>query len=348
MKNITQLIRNKATQLVKQNQAPSISIFIQKNDEVIIDEAFGYSNVNKKIEVTRGSLYNIGSMLKLMTASCIAILKDRNQLDFHSKVSDFLSKEFCGKTKTTNITIHQLLTHTSGLELGFVNVDFSEEFEYFKSLENALLEIELKNTSGTEVAYSNYGYGLLGLIIEKISGQKFETFLAENILIPLEFENINPISLSEENKAKIALPYVKKKDYFLELKAIRVKCFSAGEAYFTLSDYAKFIKMHMNKGMYGNKRIVKEETINLMHQNQTAGFDNGIYGYGCIWLADEEPNIKEEKYGKGIFHTGGVSGYSCSFTTNEKGNYFIIIAINALWEFDPMYELRDFCMEQLS
>ncbi len=240
------------------------------------------------------------------------------------------------------------MTHTSGFDLGFVNVDFEEKFEYFKYLENALLETNVINEPGTKVAYSNCGYGLLGLIIEKISGQKFEDFLAENILIPLEFDNVNPISLNQKMKNKIAVPYVNKQGFFLDLKPVRVKYFPSGEAYFTLNDYARFIKMHMNGGMHGTKRIIQEETIESMHRNQTEGFDNGIYGYGCIWLLDEEPNVKEEKYGKGIFHTGGVVGYSCSYTTNEKGNYFIIIAMNVLWEFNAMYELRDFCMDLLN
>ncbi len=99
MEIITPKIIQKAQEFIQEKKAPSISIFIQKNEEIIINEAFGYSDIHKKIKATSGSLYNIGSMLKLMTASCVAILKDRGLLSFQSKDSNFLSLDFCKKNK---------------------------------------------------------------------------------------------------------------------------------------------------------------------------------------------------------------------------------------------------------
>ncbi len=348
MKSIQNPIILEAENFLEKTYLPSVSIYIEKEGKILFNDAFGYSNIYKNKKATPSTFYNLGSMLKLMTASCIGILKDRGALDFHQKISEFLPTDLFEDKRVLERTVHQLLTHTAGLPLGFVNSPhLKNDLPPVSFLSQVVRNIKPENAFGHEISYSNYGYAILGLIIETISQQKFEEFLAEHILKPLGFENHNPISIYNIPNIDIATPYVTQKNQNLELQPIRLDNFPAGEGYFTLQDYAKFIRMHMNEGQHNGKTIIKGETIREMHQLKNSKLEDSCFGYGCIVLPDEEINIEEEKYGQGIFHTGGVSGYSCSFTTNTKGNYFILIAINSLWQFDDMYPFRDFCMKEL-
>lgn len=342
-------LQNKIEEKIKllQGAFPSIAIYIEKEGKIVLHRAFGYSNISKGIRATNDTYYNVGSMVKLMTASCIAILNDRGELGFDDKIGKFIPQNLRRKGNLSSITIHELLTHSSGLPLGFVNVEPSTKIEHITSLVDVLQGI--KPLPSKEEIYSNYGFGLLGLIVETISQMGFEEFLYTHLLKRLGIENRYPISVWDGGHDKdIATPYVTKKGIHLELKPVRLACFPAGEGYFKLSEYANFLRMHVNQGVFNGEELIRRATVERMHSIGPNRGGADIYGYGCVCLPKEEINIKNEKYGEGIFHTGGVSGYSCSYTTNKEGNYFILMAINSLWEFEEMYRIRDFCMEELN
>ncbi len=171
--------------LMKQNEENGFSgvILIEDRGKLIYNKAFGYADKTKKITNTPETIFDIGSITKQFTSAAILKLMENGELS----VDDPLSKFFDGvPADKKNITIHQLLTHTSG-----ISKSTGDDYIYLSS-EDFLKQVfkrKLKAKPGQKHIYANVGYSLLAMIVERVSGQPYETFLYENILHPAGLEN---------------------------------------------------------------------------------------------------------------------------------------------------------------
>ena len=182
---------------VAKNTPPGISIAVIKNEEIVYNQAFGYADRPMKILATTETVYHWWSMTKIPTAIAILQLYDSGKLnidDFVSEYLPFFQVTLDGKP-VPSITIRQLLRHTSGLAdtmpamTGWVHYD-NVTYNQTKLLEQYLPQYsELKFAPDSQFAYSNFGYMVLGTIIEKVSGVSYEKYIQENILNPLDMRN---------------------------------------------------------------------------------------------------------------------------------------------------------------
>lgn len=155
---------------------------------VIYRKSFGYANLEWKIPNTPETKFRIGSITKSFTAILVLQLAEQGKIKLDGTISDYLP-DF-PKRLGQQITIDQLLTHTSGLP------DINDVPDFFRMVQSGLLTQEdilkrigtydLKFPPGTNFKYSNDGYEILGAIIEKITGKSYEQALQESILRPLK------------------------------------------------------------------------------------------------------------------------------------------------------------------
>jgi len=167
------------------------SVLVAEKGNVIYKDAFGYSNIETKEELTLNNSSCIGSVSKQLTSMAIMILKEQNKLSFEDK----LSKYFSDFPSSNKISIRQLLNHTSGifrynnlsgLSNGNQLIDDLTNQDVF----NALVEKDsLKFEPGEEYAYSNGAYVLLAMIVERVSVEPFHEFMKKNIFSPLGMNN---------------------------------------------------------------------------------------------------------------------------------------------------------------
>jgi len=155
------------------------SILVAKKGEIILHKGYGMANKENKIPYKTTTVSTIGSVTKQFTATAILKLVELKKL----KVEDPLSKFFPKiPNDKKDITLHQLLTHSSGLIDGIGEGDFDDiPMEQFF---NILFSTKLLHKPGTKHAYSNAGYSILARIIEIASGQNYELFLNENLFKP--------------------------------------------------------------------------------------------------------------------------------------------------------------------
>lgn len=150
-----------------------------RGKDVILLKSYGLADRARRIPLTTSSVYNLGSITKQFTAAAILILEMQGKLS----VTDAVSAHLPGvPPDKAAITLHHLLTHSSGLESDFAPSDYDPvgREEYVRrALASTLL---FKPGSGYE--YSNAGYSLLAAIVEKVSGQPYETFLTERVFRP--------------------------------------------------------------------------------------------------------------------------------------------------------------------
>lgn len=161
------------------------NVLVAKNGEVIYKKSFGYADYNTKKKLDGISIFDCGSIAKQFTALGILLLKDKGKIRY----TDTLGK-FFPELLYTNVTIQQLLTHTSGMPDGFELVE--KYFDHSKIASNGdlirLLAREkppLFFKPGENMMYSGTAFNLLASIIEKISGQSYKTFMAEQVFKPL-------------------------------------------------------------------------------------------------------------------------------------------------------------------
>jgi len=154
------------------------SLLVAKGGEVILDKGYGFADAQRKVPFTSDTAFDIGSITKQFTATAILKLEMQGKLG----VSDPISKWFEGVPEDKKgITLHHLLTHSSGLEDVFGD-DYDEMPR--DRLVKAALESKLLWAPGTRYRYSNAGYSLLAAVVELASGKPYETYLRENLWLP--------------------------------------------------------------------------------------------------------------------------------------------------------------------
>ncbi|WP_299532563.1 serine hydrolase [Ulvibacterium sp.] len=182
------------------------TILIAKKGEIIVHNAYGMSDKSRGLKNGKKTIYDIGSVTKQFTAA--AILK----LEMHKKLSvnDPISKYFVEiPMDKKEITIHHLLTHTSGL-VASIGSDYEEISE--KDFLHRVFASQLKSDIGEKFRYSNIGYSLLSIIIEKVSGMGYETFLNKELFRPSGMQNTG-YRLPNWDSNSIAKGYSKKREH---------------------------------------------------------------------------------------------------------------------------------------
>ena len=227
-----------AAGVMEQNGVPSASVAVVQGGKLVYTHAYGRAHIDPDRPASPDMRYSIGSISKQFTAAAILILQEQGKL----KLDDPVGKYVSGLTRGDEVTIRQILSHTSGYQ------DYWPEDYLMKPMEQpttaqAILDGWAKKPldfePGTQWQYSNTNYVIAGLIVEKVSGQKLMDFLGEHIFHPL---NMRSVWNSDEAKLTQtdATPYIR---YALgplrqAPKEGRGWMFAAGELAMTAHDLA--------------------------------------------------------------------------------------------------------------
>jgi len=176
------------------------SVMVAVNGKPVISRGYGYSDREQKITNSPKTISDIGSITKQFTAAAILKLEMQGKLSTDDKITKYFQNVPPDKSE---ITLHQLLRHASGLR-GGVGGDYEKitEPEFVEKVFNS----PLRSPVGTKFGYSNVGYSLLALIVEKVSGQSYEQYLYENLWKPAGME-MTGYSRPKFDKTLIAVGY---------------------------------------------------------------------------------------------------------------------------------------------
>ncbi|RYD81935.1 MAG: serine hydrolase [Sphingobacteriales bacterium] len=287
------------------------TVLVARHGKILLRKGYGYQNVAEKIRNTEKSVFQIGSVTKQFTSAVILKLQEEKKLD----VSDKVSKYFPDYPKGDSISIHQLLTHTSGIYNYTGNGEFMRtEITKPQSREKMMSLFKDKPfdfTPGSRWSYSNSGYSLLGYIIEVVTGKSYEAAVYKYIFEPAKMSN------SGFDFSYLKSPY-KTSGYFTLNLADTVLApitdstiaFSAGAIYSTTGD------------MYKWHNSLQNNTILSKMQQETAytPVKNG-YGYG--WFIDSVEGKRR------VGHSGGIPGYISMESRVPEEDIFILLLSNA-------------------
>jgi CubicO group peptidase (beta-lactamase class C family) len=169
----------------------------------------------------------------------------------------------------------------------------------------------------TKWEYNNYAYGMAGLLVQKISGDEYEKYILEHILIPLGVTTPHPVYPSPEMVEVMALPYLPggEKGKPQPVEQVHFDVYPAGDIYLTAEDMARFLAMQLNGGMFHGKRILSEASVKAMQEPQFGG----TYAFG--FSVHKDPNGHTI-----ITHSGGIPGQSSDMVGDldaKVGVYFM-------------------------
>lgn len=293
------------------------SILVAKGGEILLNEGYGYSDFAQNIENKPQTRFSIGSVTKQFAAFSALNLSEQGKLNVDDTISKYMP-EFPNGDK---ITIHNLLTHTSGLKNytdlpEFFTVDTTNKDPM--EMLNLIKDMELVFKPGETFQYSNTNYLLLGIIIEKITGETFEEYL-DHIINPLNMKNTGLI-YGEKGGVNDATPYTG----FLEVTEtdddiVLTQAYAAGSMYSTAEDLYRWDRA-IKKG-----EVLGEETLKEIFKEHIDIPGGGSYGYG--WM------ISDTDMGKEIYHGGNTIG-STSYIGRLIDEDITIIILTNSWAYD--------------
>ncbi|PSB20404.1 hypothetical protein C7B65_08175 [Phormidesmis priestleyi ULC007] len=287
------------------------SVLIARNGKVLVRKGYGEADREKHLVNTAQTKFRIGSLTKQFTAMAILILQTQGKLNVHDRICTYLSE--CPAT-WQKITLHHLLTHTSGIP------DFTR-FPDFQTTQGSpssptqtiarFKDKPLDFQPGEKFSYSNSGYVVLGAIIEWASGATYEAFLRDNIFVPLQMVNSgydhhhNNLAVGYRDQTIVPANYI---DMSIP--------YAAGGLYSTVEDFYRW-----DQALYTDKLIPKN-LQDILFTPFALMPNGGGFGYGYGWVIGKEGDRSI------VSHEGGVSGFHSVIARYPNDKTVIIILGN--------------------
>jgi len=304
----------------------SLSIAVVHDGEIVYTYAYGQANPAAGIPADTRTIYQYGSMTKVVTATALMQLVEQGKVDLDAWPGEYIP-EFPERWK---VTVRQLLDHSACMQENqrLTNGLIAYPGESFTPLEEVFTNYvkdfpDLGCEPGKAAVYSNPHFLALARIIEEVSGEPYDQYVVDHLLTPLgmgqtQFKFVE----ANERYAKDQYPAARVDKFVAELNDYRGSgqeqiVLQKGESFATLNDYqilppwgglrgtasdlTHFLQMHLNGGRYGDNQILKPETVAAMQEEQTST-DGTPLGFGLSWV------IGKDDFGDYYFHVGDGAG----------------------------------------
>ncbi len=330
---------------------PSASIALIAGDRVIWTGAYGYSNLWARTPATPSTVYLIGSTFKAM--STIALLQQMEQGKFKldDRVNDYLTDfKIQGEDPQHPVTFRHLLTHTSGLPGDFGPFPVWSDTVPPGLEEYLRTSLKLTKPPLTSVVYSNMAYTLIAYLVQKFSGVPYKQYIQEHIFTPLEMTS-TAFEPRPDMDERLSIPYTVDEKTGSQVAAVRLKAsvWPAGIVYGTVLNQANWLITNLNGGVFKDKRIISEQTLEQMFTRQYDQFKGRIQdiwgnetaGFGLTWWTQVRDG---DRY---IAHSGSVPGYTAFLLGNRDRKLGFAILTNGNRAHPHLIKLSDRAIDLL-
>jgi len=299
---------------------PGAAVLISKEGRILYQKAYGYANLENDVPFKTDAKFRIGSVTKQFTSAAILKLQEKGLLN----VNDTVSKYIPELPRSSEVTIHHLLTHTSGLQESWdeeLYISIPAEFKT-NDIIREIKKLKYNFNPGESWGYSNMGYMVLSIIIERVSGLTYFNFLRENFFDQLGMINTgnpqrNDIFSYELLKNEVSGYYYENSKIYRVFSLDRSK--GAGALYSTLEDLFRW-----NEAVFNNNVLSPGNLKVAFTPVQSTDGSPGKYGlyYGCGWFIDKFNGFKR------VHHGGAIGGYECYLNRYVDKNMSIIVFVN--------------------
>lgn len=354
-------------------------VLIARNGKVVFEETYGQRDVERKLPVETDTIFRIYSMSKALTSAAALILVDEGKLDLDVPVAKYLPeyadvKVFDGdnsRAAKSPITVKDLFRHTSGITYGnpagspteklFEAIDVLDMQSDLDLMSTKLSAVPLQFDPGTQWKYGA-SIDVIGHLVQKISGQPLDEFLAERIFKPLSMTD-TAFFVPAEKQSRFAANYYSDGKNFAGSNSgdngqlllrddpnrsgyLRKPGLSSGGGGLvgTARDYLRFLLMIENDGKWNGEQILSPESVALMRTNQLPkgvdwiGFGEDIrtgVGFGLGFSVTVEPGEKTGANRQDEYGWGGAA--STHYWVSPHDN-LIVVTMEQRWPYSPETE----------
>lgn len=296
------------------------SVLVSEKGNVIYKNGFGFANMEWNIPNQADTKFRLGSITKQFTAMAVMQLVEQGKLKLDVPISTYLPDY--PKKNADIITVHHLLCHSSGIP-NYTTRNFIEKYNRDPYTPTTFLKFFADSTldfkPGEKFSYSNSGYFLLGVIIEKVTGKPYEQVLQENIFTPLHMNNTGYDHSNTILKNRAAA-YEKNGRNYVNANYLDMSIpYAAGSLYSTVEDLYLW-----DQALYTDQ-LLKKENKDMLFKKQME-MSRGYYGYG--WIMNDMPIGNTKELVQTIGHSGGINGFRTMLTRFPADKSMIILLNN--------------------
>jgi CubicO group peptidase (beta-lactamase class C family) len=244
-------------------KVPGLAIAIVKDDSLVFAKGYGVLEVGKPEPATEHTRFAIGSTTKAMTTAALAMLIDEGKLHWDDRVIDYLPElRLYDAYATHELTVRDLLTHRSGLPNTDLLWAVPENNYSILEMMRRLRYVPPQSSFRSHWEYQNVVYSIAGLLVERISGMPWETFIRTRIFAPLQMTESIPLVSLLKGQPNVAVPHDLEQDT-VRTVAIRTTdvIAPAGSVWSSVSDMSKWMRFMLDSGRVGSKRLIQPATF---------------------------------------------------------------------------------------
>jgi len=299
----------------------SISAAVVKDNKVIWAEAYGKADKDRNIPADTNTLYRIGSITKTFTATLMMLLVEDKKINLDDPAEKYVPEvaEIQGYSAKHKITLKQLASHTSGLKRepeNMVMANLGPAEQWGSLLLKCLPHTRFDSKPGSQFLYSDIGFAILGLALERASGEPYLQMIKRRIIEPLHMhdtffvvpdDKVKNLAVGLWNTSgavDVSWPYRQQSNMGYNIPD--------GALYSTPTDLAKFVSSFIVK-----PQLLTKSSIRKMQDISSESYN---YGLGLMISSGMNRNTIE--------HDGYVAGYTAQFVVNLDSRYSIIIMRN--------------------
>lgn len=372
--------KDTVTQILAAGGTAGASIAVARNGQLLHETHYGYKDISTKTPPDRNTIYGIASITKSFTAAAIGILVHEHKLEWDSPIRTILPDLNSSDPKVTEkLTVVDLLSHQTGLSNcnewwygsgGEILVEPEEEVGYF----NALRQVRGFRKG---FLYSNWGYGVVGQVIEKLSGMSYGDFVEERLLIPLGMRDTTACGARFKGSEDLATPYATlddKSSYELPQPAVRDgTILTAAQGLRStapdlikwgtaLLQAAKYEQTHDSQTCpdlplrHASKQLSKhvERKPGTWEKSYALGFYRNelptqFEGLGCNSMFVEQMPTIAPKEGNPVVltHGGSMAGYHTFLTLIPELDIVSVVLTNSIALADPAGWINQYLIETI-
>ncbi|NCF73581.1 MAG: serine hydrolase [Gammaproteobacteria bacterium] len=297
---------------------PGAAVLVIKDGEVVFQRGYGYADLKNKVRIDANSSFRLGSVSKQFTTMAVAVLAEEGELEY----DDLLIEHIPELGSWPGVTIRHLMHHTSGIpdhyEKGYYeNFDPQAPMPQMSDLVDIMtLYPDPDAAPGDEFVYNNAAYGLLAVVVRRVTGMPFSTFLAERVFAPAGMTTATTFNSSRPDIPDRVYGYSKTEDnYELDDYDPFNDLLGDGGVYATLKDFVAW-----DASLYSNT-VVSEKTLRQIY---TSGqLNNGeSTGYGFGW------RVGAFRGHQMFAHSGSWVGFRTAIARYPDDNLAIVVLTN--------------------
>ncbi|MEO2214757.1 serine hydrolase [Paenibacillus amylolyticus] len=304
------------------------SVVVVKDGKVLAEKGYGFSDVESKTAIDpKNTAFRVASVSKTFTSAAVMQLVEQGKVDLQADFQTYVKGLEFDNPFDKPVTVENLLTHTTGFEIRDPQQeDIHTDFDKYIAMEDYAQQHmpPVVREPGSAYMYDNFSFLLLGMIVENVSGEPFESYMQQHIFKPLGMDN-SSFMLDKKFQKQLATGYDAAHNP-LDLYTISPTPLPQGGMLSTAEDIGKFMIAFLNDGVKDNERILKESTVKSMEQYRSSIhplLPDTTYGFEAAFQipgAGSSPKV--------ITKAGDLTGFSSYLFLIPEQNTGVFLTYN--------------------